>query len=301
MAVTNGFSLGPGYVPGTTTPVGAPTMPNPGTAPPWPGAKWVPGQGWQGPDVQPNAQSQAIQSAMLQTGFGQTPKPEDGKAPPPPAAVPPAPDPRDSTYWTQLAKLNFQRTNQLNSLQQSQGYEDIDYAEALRRRLEGAEGDRQGIKEQANREGLFFSGQLGKRQGAYETGLARQNADAQQSYERSSAARASQRDALNSGASLDENELLASAGERYMQRLLDNPPDATPGAGETETGGQVLSAAEKKTNNSAVKALSSRGAIRAEGLGGGEWNVRFADGKLRRIRFVGGKPQQLVNGKWKAF
>src|SRR4051794_32225876 len=44
------------------------------------------------------------------------------------------PDPKDSTYFANTAKLNWQRNNTVNDLTTNQSYSDADFATALSRR-----------------------------------------------------------------------------------------------------------------------------------------------------------------------
>jgi hypothetical protein len=167
------------------------------------------------------------------TGDRVTPKPAPAAATPAATAQPSSPDPRDASYWAQRSKLLSQEQTDLAKAQQQQSYEDTDFAEALRRRAVQHDKDTQQIREGANREGLLFSGQLGKRQGDYEVGYQQQNADTQQAYERAKAERAptieALRSALQSGVPLEEAAIYAEAVDRQLQRDSNNPPNPYEG------------------------------------------------------------------------
>lgn len=150
---------------------------------------------------------------------------------------PAAPDPRDATYWTQLAQLKFQRDQEAARLTQEQSYADADFAEALRRRVGQFGEQKTEIKQVANQQGLFESGQLGKRLGAAQTAYDRANFDAQTAHDRESAARAAAREALAAGYTLDEAAAMAEAADRQLQRDLANPPAAPAGGGAGGGGG----------------------------------------------------------------
>lgn len=181
----------------------------------------VPGRGGIRRPVRPPA---GIRAPRAPSAPG-APKPGAAAAP----AAPVAPDPRDSTYWQNLAKLQFTRNQQQAQLTQEQAYADTDFAEAVRRRLGQKVEDVQNIRQGANREGLFYSGQLGKRQGDYEVDFQRREADAQTAYTRANAAREAARQALAEGYSLDEAAAMAEAVDRQSARDLASPPDP-PGA-----------------------------------------------------------------------
>lgn len=148
-----------------------------------------------------------------------TPAPAGG-APAP--AKPATTDPRDPTYWAQRAKLIFQRDQEVNRLTREQAYSDQDFTEALRRRAEDKPKQVQSIREGANREGLLFSGQLGRRVGEFETAFQREESDARLSHEREKAARQAARDALAQGYTLEEAALLAEAVARQQDRDFNN-------------------------------------------------------------------------------
>jgi hypothetical protein len=148
-----------------------------------------------------------------------------GGAVPPPAPAPGAPqggaDPApaapftgDASYWADQALRNFQRKQQVDQLTQQSAYDKTDFQEALRRRVAQHPKDIQSTQEGANRQGLFYSGQMGKRLGDLETQYTRENSDAQQAYDRREAARSAARTAIEQGAPLEEAAALAAAADR---------------------------------------------------------------------------------------
>ena len=115
---------------------------------------------------------------------------------PPPAPKPPAPtfqaptDVRDSTYNTGVAGLLFNNKNQRDDLNRQLGQGTEDFNTMLARMADARAKDLLATNYGANREGLFYSGQLGKRRGDVEKGYSQQESDARTSYNR-------QQEALN--------------------------------------------------------------------------------------------------------
>lgn len=176
--------------------------------------------------------------------------PPPAQAPPRPAPIPQGGDPRDSTYWTTVAKLQSQRDQQISSSNQTSAYERTDLQEALRRMTAQKPIDLGNTTSAANRQGLLYSSTLGNRKGTVETNFARQTGDAQQGYDRREAARETARQAILAGYSLDEAAALAAATDRQSQRdqiaslnnalTTDNGGDQTPPDEGTQ---QIIAAA----------------------------------------------------------
>jgi hypothetical protein len=92
------------------------------------------------------------------------------------------------------------------------------YQEGQRRLMEGVPQQQQNIKEGANKAGLFYSGQLGKRLGDLETQIARQRADAQSQFQGDERSREAARAAILQGGTIDDAALKAEAVARQLQR-----------------------------------------------------------------------------------
>jgi hypothetical protein len=176
----------------------------------------------------------AQQRAKLWSGLPQylaqqhTPGVMSGQAPKagaPPVASPPGqpqqpgtPFVPDAQYLAEAAQRQFDRTQAMTALT-SQGTTDKgDTSEALRRMLAKAPEERQGIKEGSNRQGLFYSGQLGKRLTDYQTDLTQRQGDVQHDFDTREAARAAARAALEQGRPLEEAAALAEAATRQVDR-----------------------------------------------------------------------------------
>lgn len=124
----------------------------------------------------------------------------------------------DSEALAAIAQLRNRRDTGVNQLTQAQSYDDVDYKEALRRRAEQQPEQRQSLKENMNRQGLFFSGQYGKAQGDLETQFIRSDTDARTDYDRRKAERAAARQALLSGYTVDEAAAIAESVGRRVER-----------------------------------------------------------------------------------
>jgi hypothetical protein len=143
--------------------------------------------------------------------LARAPKP----APKPAAASPYAPD---AEYFTTVAQQRFKRNQQLNQLTEQGAYDRTDFQEGLRRLHEQQPKDLQTVRENAARQGLFYSGQLGKQEGDVNTDYARRQSDSQLSFDRREAARAAARRALLAGASIEQAAALAASIDRRLDR-----------------------------------------------------------------------------------
>jgi hypothetical protein len=169
-------------------------------------------------------QRPAIQS--LGGSMQPVPVPQPGQ-PAPQAAAPGAPARTqaqfapDAQYLAEAAQRQFGRTTSLDQLTAEDDAQRNQTQEAIRRLMEDATTQRQSTTEGAAKQGLFYSGQLGKRLGDLESQLARQRADVQSQYDNGARARAVARQAILSGAPLEEAAGLAAAAERQVGRDTD--------------------------------------------------------------------------------
>jgi hypothetical protein len=130
----------------------------------------------------------------------------------------PAPSPLDAQYFTDVAQQRFRAQQQLGQLGTQSAYARTDFDEALRRMGQQQGQDIQTTRENAAREGLFYSGQLGKREGDVNTQYARRTGDLRVNYDRGEAARQAARRALAAGASIDQAAAEAAAVDRQLDR-----------------------------------------------------------------------------------
>lgn len=145
----------------------------------------------------------------------------------------------DAQYLADAALRAFNRRQKLSELdtQSSQGRQDLQTM--IRRlgeqRVKAVQSTRQG----ANKQGLFYSGQLGKQLGDVNKSYAQQQGDARQQFNRDEAARQAARTAIEAGAPLEEASAAAAATDRQIQRdqdaasangLVPNQPASTGAA-----------------------------------------------------------------------
>jgi hypothetical protein len=162
----------------------------------------------------------------------------------PPAASPPGQPQEnhatfapDAEYLAAAAQRQFERTQAIQGLTSQSSTDKSDTAEAIRRLTSAAPEQRQGIKQGANKAGLFYSGQLGKQLGNFEADLTQRQGDINLDMQRREDARAAARAAIEQGAPLEEAAALAESAGRQVQRdatAADNnmlvPPPAAPAA-----------------------------------------------------------------------
>jgi hypothetical protein len=159
-----------------------------------------------------------------------------------PPGQPQAPNPAnqfapDAQYLAEAAQRQFDRIQAMNALTSQAGSDQNDTTEAIRRLLAPAADQRQTIKQNANRQGLFYSGRLGKQLTDFETDLTQRQGDIQNDFDARERARAAARSALEQGAPLEEAAALAEAAARQVQRDTDAaavnalaPPPPAPAA-----------------------------------------------------------------------
>lgn len=143
----------------------------------------------------------------------------------------------DAQYLAELAQKQFERTTATNALNSQTDDDKTTTAEAIRRLLQRVPEERQQISQTANRQGLFYSGQLGKRLGDYQAEVTRQEGDFTGDLGRREAAREAARQAIAAGRPIEEAALLAAAADRQIGRdqdaaaagtLVAAPPIAAP-------------------------------------------------------------------------
>lgn len=131
----------------------------------------------------------------------------------------------DSTYFAGVAGLQFKNKNDISDLKLQQGYADADYNTTLRRLATQQAQATQNNREGMNQKGLFYSGQLGKRQGEIDTGYEDQRFDIGKNYTRGSDARTEAIKRIQAGEPLQIAQLRGEADQRY---LANTPPPQAP-------------------------------------------------------------------------
>ena len=124
----------------------------------------------------------------------------------------------DAEYLAAAAQRAFERKTALENLTSQGDTDKTDTQEAIRRLLAAAPEQRPGIRQGANREGLFYSGQLGKRSDAFEADLTQRQGDINLDFQRRENARIAARQAIESGMPLEEAAALAESATRQVER-----------------------------------------------------------------------------------
>jgi hypothetical protein len=249
----------------------------------------VPGQGVVSPKVQNLAASLAPQPSYTP----QTPPPAVAA----PAANgggdagPQAPTPFDSQWTTGVAGLFFRNKNQRDDLSKQGEQATQDFNTMLSRMAESRANDLLAQNYAANKQGLFYSGQLGKRRDTVEKGYDQQKQDAQTAYDRGVQARA---EALNRLGTITEDPNtaigLSGTGEAGLsladflnQAVGRQTQQDASGGGDTAASAQVGPAAAP-----AAPAAASSGDVvirPSASHGGAKWVYRVGStGKLIPIR-----------------
>lgn len=141
------------------------------------------------------AQRSAAQGAGAGMGAGSTSAlkalqaAQAGQSAAPTPQAPAAPDPRDSTFSGGVNQLIFNNTNQRNALVQQGKDAEQDFNTLLTRLADSRAKDLLETNHGANQQGLFYSGQLGKRRDDVSKTYDQQQGDAQSSYDRAKKAR----------------------------------------------------------------------------------------------------------------
>lgn len=163
-----------------------------------------------------------IRKARAAQGLGPDGKPKPAAAGGQPAAGGGAPAQSqfnpDAAYNAAMARLGFDRDTSIAGLQQQQQYAQIDFDEQTRRLNEQLGKNRTAVTEGANDEGLFYSGQLGKRQGELTVTHERQVGDLRREKERADAEIAAAIKAIQDRYNLDEGEQRLGAVGRQVER-----------------------------------------------------------------------------------
>lgn len=118
-----------------------------------------------------------------------TPPPEPGAAPAPAPNDGPAPDPRDSEYFTGVAKLQAENEASRAGIEQTGVYDQTDTNHALARYQRDNAESNFAAGYGANKQGLLYSGELGKRHGLIDRASLEQSTAATTDFGRRSAAR----------------------------------------------------------------------------------------------------------------
>lgn len=138
------------------------------------------------------------------------------------------PDVRDARYWEQVARIGATTRDALLSVDRREQLGKQDFDEGIRRLMEDRGKAIGQTRKTSNKEGLFYSGQLGKREGEVRTDYGRQETDARGQLARQLAGFEEERTQARQGEQEQSASALYEAQERQYERDLANPP--TPAA-----------------------------------------------------------------------
>jgi len=111
---------------------------------------------------------------------------------PAPAPIPAAIDPRDSEYFTGVAKLQAENLMARSGIEQAGTYDQTDTDQALMRYQRDNQEANAAAGYGANRQGLLYSGELGKRRGLIDRSTFEQSTGVSTDFDRRAAARRAQ-------------------------------------------------------------------------------------------------------------
>lgn len=124
----------------------------------------------------------------------------------------------DAAYNAAVARLQFNATNSVADIDREQGFADSALATAKGRLAAERPKVEQSTREGANQQGLFYSGQLGKRLGDVATDFNQREADLQTEYQNASQSRAAARDAILRQQELERQIAYQEAADRQVAR-----------------------------------------------------------------------------------
>jgi hypothetical protein len=185
----------------------------------------------------------------------------------------------DAQYLAEAAQRAFDRTTNIDRYTKEGTDDRADSAEAIRRLVTDAVQGRQTIKEGANKEGLYYSGQLSKRVGDYDTAVTRATGDISTQLQHREDARTAAIHALQQGAPLEDATALAAAGGRQTARdaIAADANALVPNAGPNVPAATAVPTVKPPKVNSKGQAYTEQAGS------GGEWHVYGTGPNARRV------------------
>lgn len=196
-------------------------------------------------------------------------------------------DPRDATYWTNVAKLKFNDEQKYGENLREQSMADSSYNDALQTAIRNRATQQRELGENAIRGNLGASGWLDRNEALQTTAYTQDRAHASLSKEQEDQARQAARNALQEGWGIDTAAELAEAGGRYAAHSKDAADKEEPGPAEAG-GGQGSGAAGSTKQRAGVG--KAHALTQSKGPGVGRSQVvnqpyyKAALGKARKAR-----------------
>jgi hypothetical protein len=170
---------------------------------------------------QPVYQSQGPSKGVVRSPGGNLTPMAGASAPPVAPKAPPAQVLPDAQYLTWAAQRQFEIGNQQQQINAAHAADLKNTQIALQRMGQNLPDQRQAAKVSANKQGLFYSGMLGRNLNLIQRDYTRQTGDTQRAYDTRETARIAARQALQQGFTLEQAAQKADAAARQVQRDQD--------------------------------------------------------------------------------
>lgn len=161
------------------------------------------------------------------------------------------PDPRDASYWSNLAKLRFSSEQQYAQGLAEQQRSDTDYADQLAQAIRNRAIQQRGLGEDAIRGNLGASGWLNRNEAEQTTAYTQERSHAQRAKAEEDQMRTAAQRAILQQFQLEAGDLLSEAGLRYAEGALGSAANEEPIVGESATEGQQGKSKKKKAKSRA--------------------------------------------------
>lgn len=138
------------------------------------------------------------------------------------------PDPRDATYWANLAKLKFSDEQEYSKGLREQTRADTDYGDALQTAIRNRGVQQRELGENAIRGNLGASGWLDRNEGEQTTAYTQDRAHAARNKEEEDQSRLAAQSALRQSYGLELQGALSEYGERKAQQERERAQNEAP-------------------------------------------------------------------------
>lgn len=158
-------------------------------------------------------------------------------------------DPRDSSYWGNLAKLKFNDEQEYRQSQEGEAKENADYNYALQQAIQGRHVQERQLGENAIRGNLSASGWLNRTQGEQETAYTGERSHALFTHEHEIQGFLAARKALEEGFGIEAAAELGEAVGRRTQREREEAENSSGETGDTGGSGGAAPASSEFVSN----------------------------------------------------
>jgi hypothetical protein len=200
-------------------------------------------------------------------------------------AAPPVPDVRDARYWEQIARMGATTRDALLGIDKNTQLAQQDVDESIRRLMDDRGKALGETRSSANKEGLLYSGQLGKREGDVRTQYGRQETDIRSEMSRRISEAETEKTRLRNEQGEQNFAAFGEAGQRAYERDLANPP-APPTLTAGRTPKPPAAKPQFARNQRVSKSVAQRTIARAKSYGGNVKQIRRGGITGREARVV---------------